>query len=551
MNAFLLKLLDLFQILYRLLGANYAQLRAIVEVKLIMDNRRQVMSYRKKDNQEPGNTILWTMFFYTLFGAFIALGLYSVSSLMLSMVMLFSYIMVMVMMTLVTDFSSILLDTSDNTIILPRPVDGRTLFLARITHIFLYLGQITIGLLAFPALVILLKYGIVMLILFIAATVLVVITAMFTTNAIYLLILQFASEEKLKNVINYFQIIMGVLIMGGSQVLPRLAGRFDLDDYVFEIQWWGYLIPPVWMGAALESYYYKLTDIPHLTLTVFAVIVPPLGFYLVNKFLTPVFGRKLGVIGTEARTVKTKTEKTSIISSISKWLTTSSLERGTFELIYHIVGRDRKIKLRVYPSIGYVIIFGAIFMFRDRGDFMTAWNSLPDTQYHLLLLYLAFMILQVAIHEIPYSDDFKASWIYFSSPLEKPGEILTGTLKAILIRFFIPGYALISLLVLIISGWTALDDIAFGLFNNILMVLAVVLISKRSLPLSMAPNVRSQSGSFIRSLIMILLVGSLGLVHYLLAKNPLFLLSAIPVQALVIYFLYTLYRKTSWDQITL
>jgi len=551
MNTLLLKVLDLFQSLYRLMGVNYAQLRAIVEIKLTMDNRRQIMSYRKKDNQEPANTFLWTLFFYALLGGFIALGLYGVPSFILAMIMFFSYIMVMIMMTLVTDFSSILLDTSDNTIILPRPVDGRTLFIARITHIFLYLGQITIGLTIFPALVMLMKYGVGMLILFIIATALTVITAMFATNTIYLLILQFASEEKLKNVINYFQIIMAVFIMGSYQLLPRLAGRFDLDDYVFTIQWWGYLAPPVWMGAALESYYFKLADLPHLTLTAFAIIVPPLGFYLVNKFLTPVFGRKLGVIGAETTVVKTKTEKNNIVSSISQWITTNSLERGAFELIYRIIGRDRKIKLKVYPSFGYVIVFGLIFMFKGRGDLMTTWNTLPETQYHLLLLYLAFMILQVAIHEIPYSDDFKASWIYFSTPLDRPGDILTGTLKASLIRLFAPGYIFISVLVLAIWGWTALDDIVFGLFNNMLMVLTIVLISKRSLPLSMAPNVRSQAGSFVRSLIMVVLVGSLGLIHYLLAKYPLFLLSAIPVQLIVIYILYSLYRKTSWDQITL
>jgi hypothetical protein len=551
MNSILLKILDLFQSLFRLIGVNYSQLRAIVSTKLIMDNRRQLVSYRRKDNQEPENTFLWTMFFHCVFGGFIALGLYGIPSFILSMIMFFSYIMVMIAMTLITDFSAILLDTSDNTIILPRPVDSRTLFVSRVVHIFLYIGQITVGLSVLPALVILLKYGAVVFILFIFATLLSVITSVFITNALYLLILQFANEEKLKNVINYFQIVMAVFIMGGYQLLPRLAGRFDLQEFYFEITWWSFIAPPVWMGAFLEMYYLKIFDFGHIALTACALIIPVAGYYLVNRYLTPVFTRKLGVMGTETQQVRPKTEKKNFATKVSGWLTFSALERAAFEMIYHVLGRDRKIKLKIYPTFGYVIVFALIFTFRGEDDFATTWNNLPDTQYHLLMLYFAFMILQVAFHELPYSDDFKASWVYFSTPIQKPGDILTGTLKAVIIRLFVPGYLLISLVVMTIWGAQAADDVVFALFNNIIMVLIILLVNKRSLPLSIAPNVRNQAGNFIRSLLMVILVGVLGVSHYLLAKNTLILIAAIPAQWLMIYILYSVYRKTSWDQLTL
>jgi ABC-2 type transport system permease protein len=551
MNSFLLKLLDLFQGLFRLVGVNYLQLRAIVSIKLIMDNRRQLVSYRRKDNQEPENTFLWTMFFYVLFGGFVALGLYGIPSFILSMIMFFSYIMVMVAMTLITDFSAILLDTSDNTIILPRPVNSRTLFVSRIVHIFLYVGQITIGLSVIPAIVILLKYGVGVFVLFIFATVLSVITSVFITNAFYLLILQFANEERLKNVINYFQIVMAVFIMGGYQLLPRLAGRLDVDEFYFDITWWSFIAPPVWMAAALEMYYHKIYDLGHITLTVCALTIPVAGFYLVNRFLTPVFARKLGVMGTETQHTRLKIEKKSFAAKISGWLTFSALERAAFEMVYHVLGRDRKIKLKIYPTFGYVIVFALIFTFRGKDDFATTWSTLSDTQYHLLMLYFAFMILQVAFYELPYSDDFKASWIYFSTPIQKPGEILTGTLKAVIVRLFVPGYLLISLVVIAIWKAQAIDDVVFALFNNIIMVLLILLINKRSLPLSIAPNVRNQAGNFIRSLLMVIMVGALGLVHYVLAKNTLILIAVIPIQWLTIYVLYSVYRKTSWDQLTL
>jgi len=235
MNTFLLKFLDLFRWLYRRLGIDYEQLRSIVGIKLTMDNRRQLVAYRRKNNEEPGNAFMMTLLIYGFFGAFVALSLYFIPSFVLSLIVFFSYIIVMVAMTLITDFSSILLDTSDNTIILPRPVSGQTLFAARLTHILLYLGQLAIGLTIFPALVVIIKYGFLLFAVFLLAVALSVLTAVFVTNAFYLLVMQFASEEKLKNIINYFQILMAVLIMGGYQILPRIMERMDIASYEFEI----------------------------------------------------------------------------------------------------------------------------------------------------------------------------------------------------------------------------------------------------------------------------------------------------------------------------
>ena len=551
MNVVLIKLLRIFRGPFLWMGVNFDQLLAIVSTKLMMDNRRQIVSYRKKENAEPANSFLITLFFYALFGGFIAMGIASISSFILAMTLFFSYVMVMIAMTLITDFSSILLDTSDNTIVLPRPVSSRTLFVSRLVHILLYLGQIMVGLVLIPSIVTWFKYGFVTMIFFLLGTTLAVVTGVFITNAFYLLILQFASEEKLRNVINYFQIIMAVAVMGSYQILPRLLGRFELEDYVFEIQWWNYLTPPIWMAGAMEAIYYKLTDPPHIILSVMAIVFPILGIYLVNKYLTPVFGRKLGIIGVDGASKSERKATSNFIKKISAFITKGSLERGAFELVYNLLSRDRKIKLKVYPSIGYMLIFGMIFLLRDRQSLATTWHELPQTQYYLVLIYLAFMVLQITIYEIPYSDDFKASWIYFSAPLKRPGEILTATVKAVLVRLFIPIYVAMSVIVLFIWGPSAIDDIVFGLFSNLIMFLIILLINKRQLPFSIAPTARNQSGNFIRSMLMLALIGITGLSHYLVTKLPMVMLVAIPLQLVLLYVMYEAYRKTTWDQVSL
>lgn len=306
------------------------------------------------------------------------------------------------------------------------------------------------------------------------------------------------------------------------------------------------------MAGALETVAFSLLDAKHIGLTLCAVVIPPAGAYLVNRYLTPIFSRKLGALGSGVEKVeKPKSEKGSFLDNISQWITYSPSERGAFDVIYKILGRDRKIKLKVYPAFGYIIVFGLIYMMRGKEDVAATWANLPDTELHLMLLYLTFMVLQVALYEIPYSDDFKASWVYFSTPLDNPGEILSGMLKAIFVRLFVPGYIIISTFVLFVWGINALADIFFGLFNNFLMLIILAVISKRHLPLSMAPNVRSQTGNLMRGIITFFVIGILGVSHYLLTKKPLLLLSAVPLQLGAIYFLHRSYKRTGWNQITL
>lgn len=555
MEKFLLKLLDLFAWTFRSLKIDYEQLRAIVATKLTMDNRRQLVAYKRKGKKDPANTFGVTLFFYALFGGFVSLAMYNIPSFILSMIVFFTYIMVMVSMTLITDFSSILLDTSDNTIILPRPVDSRTLFAARLTHILLYLGQLAIGLSIIPAIVVLIEYGVLLFVIFLITVALSILTAVFFTNALYLLIMQFATEEKLKSIINYFQIVMAIFIMAGYQILPRMIERIDMETFAFEIHWWSFLLPPVWMAGMLEAIEFKLFDSTHAGLAACALILPLFGIYVVNKHLSPVFNRKIATLGRgTAQPEKEKLERSSTIIRISKWITTTPAERGAFEVIYKILGRDRKIKLKIYPAFGYIAVFGLIFMMRSQEDLATTWANLPNTQYHLMLLYLTFMVLQVALYEIPYSDDFRASWIYYSTPLNTPGEILLGTVKAICIRLFFPGYFIISTFVLFVWGYRVIDDILIALFNNFLMLMILATINKRHLPLSMAPDVKAQSGNLMRSILTFLLIGTLGLIHFLLTfltQKAAFLLGIIPVQLLALYFILRAYKRTGWSQITL
>ena len=223
-----------------------------------------------------------------------------------------------------------------------------------------------------------------------------------------------------------------------------------------------------------------------------------------------------------------------------------------FNLVFKTLARDRKIKLKIYPMIGYFAIFGFIFIFREQHSLDSIRETLTINKYHLGFLYMPIMILQVALHEIPYSDDFKASWVYFSAPIGTPGELLSGMIKAIFARLFVVVYAVITVIVVIVMGPSSIADIIVAAINNYLMFLILARIEKHKLPLSLAHEVRGQSGNITRGIIALLMLGAVTAIHYvLLSFLPALIFALVPVQLVVCYFLHQEYKSITWDDITL
>ncbi|MFZ3579918.1 hypothetical protein [Virgibacillus sp. DJP39] len=71
------------------------------------------------------------------------------------------------------------------------------------------------------------------------------------TALIYIVTLQFFSGERLKDIINFVQIILSVGIVLGYQVLAR---SFEIIDLAvsYSFSWWHVFIPPIWFGAPFE-----------------------------------------------------------------------------------------------------------------------------------------------------------------------------------------------------------------------------------------------------------------------------------------------------------
>ncbi|GAB3731290.1 hypothetical protein [Spirosoma lituiforme] len=554
MTSLILWLLDWMKPLVQLMGADYGQLRAIVQVKLIMDNRRSFVSLGRygKPTTESNSNFSRILLVYAVVGSLISATILIIpepEALFLPLTLQFSYIMALCAMTLITDFSSVIMDSSDNQIILPRPVGSRTLWLARIVHITSYLFAIALSLSVGGILLMAYRFGPVVGLTFLVMSLLSAVLMVFLTNVFYLALMRFISEEKLREVINYFQIVMAILFYGGYQLLPRLIDSRNLITQTMDHQWWHYLIPPMWMAGTVDMLIQPILDKEHLIYGALALLAPFGGLWFMNQFLTVNFAQKLGSLDSESRTEtspvlvnqSTIPGKKQWLGLLSGWFTTNPLERAAFTFTWRITGRDRKFKLKTYPQLGFGFAYVVAMSFQQ--------GSLGSKGFfYIFALYFAGLYVMVAQYQLGISDNYRAAWIYGSVPIETPGHVLSGSVKALIIKLLLPFYTLLSTYILYRYGLDKLSDVLLAFSNSLVMLLITALMSIRLMPFSVAPDAIKQSNT-VRGLLTSLTLGIIGLSHYGLTMLPYGTWVALPFSATLFWFLLQQYKKTAWSKI--
>ena len=553
MTSVILSLLDRLRPLFRAMGADYGQLRAIVQVKLMMDNRRSIVSLGRYGKQSAENNSSFTRILgiYAFVGGLISLSMLTRSGkdlLFFPLTLQFAYIMALCAMTLISDFSSVILDSSDNQIILPRPVSSRTLWLARIVHITSYLFAIALSLSAVGILVIGYRFGALAGLLFLVMSLLSAVLMVFLTNVFYLVLMQFISEEKLREVINYFQIVMAVLFYGGYQLLPRLMDRQTMLSEALEHQWWHFAVPPMWMAGAVEVFVRPVIDQTHLIYFSLALLMPFAGLWFMNRFLTLDFTQKLSSIDQESGFASSSQSDQSArqtqsgwIDRVSDWITTTPLERAAFTFTWRVTGRDRKFKLKTYPQLGFGLAYVVVMSIQGQSLGRSGF-------FYLFALYFAGIYVMVAQYQLSVSDNYRASWVYGSAPIREPGEVLSGSLKALIVKLLMPFYVLLAAYILFRYGTDKTPDVVLAFFNSLIMLITAALFSTRHLPFSVEQDALKQNNT-ARGLLVGLVLGVVGFSHYGLTLVPYGVLCAIPVSAILFWFLFRQYRRTGWMQI--
>ena len=240
------------------MGVNISQLRAILTAKLMMDDRRPLHLNRKnkKTESKPSKYAdIGRLLISGLLGLVLLLPLLTEVDILVKILIVYSFLIIILSMMLISEFTTVLLDGRDNQIILPKPVNDRTFLLSRILHLIIFILDLAIPI-SIPAMVTLyFTNGIMGMLGFMVITPFAVFFSVFLLNVFYLLMLKYVSVQKFKNIVTYFQIFMAIIIYGGYQFIPRWMDSESFKTYHFPEQISSLAIPSYWFAAAWQIFH--------------------------------------------------------------------------------------------------------------------------------------------------------------------------------------------------------------------------------------------------------------------------------------------------------
>lgn len=535
-DFFSLKILDLFRPLFEAFGVEYEKMRLIVSMKLTLDKR-------KNNSSENKNSLMQSVILYLVIGLVASRIIVMPIDIMTKMTVLFALIFVMLLTCFITDFSSVILDTYDRHIIGITDVKDITLNMAKIVHIIIYISIISLSISAFSILMILMAYNIGFCLLFILCMILMDFLLIMMTSVIYYLLIKIFKGEKLKDVLNLFQIFMILVFSIMYYFITSSLSDIQIN-YTFSINAYDLFIPFMWFASLFCVIFYGKIQTLYIIMAILGIIVPILSILIYIK-LTPAFERNLDKLEQVSYNEKDSKSKKSFVSKLANKICKNNEEKSFFEFIYTNLSRDREFKTRVYPTLASGIIMPLVLLFvtYDRSISIMEYLKSLSTTNNFLNIYLAVILLQNCILLLKYSKEYEASFIYDVLPISKKKNIYSAEFKVIIIKLFVPIFIIIGIPYLILFKAKFIVHLLIAFVSTIFISMGTFRVNDKSLPFSEDYAVTANTSNFLNIIKSIGFVGAAVLLHYLI------ILKAPYIFSVAYLILLILIMKIIWNKV--
>ncbi|SFC50290.1 hypothetical protein SAMN04488102_10879 [Alkalibacterium subtropicum] len=462
-----LKLIDKLAPLYTKVGVDYRQMRTILEMKMTVDSRKEAVIQSVGSNakqKEEKNHFFSSLWVYAIISVFL-LFLFVYDNWVFQYTTYFSYIFIMLFSTMLANFSNILLDTKDAELIGTKPVSQKTIGAAKATHIGIYLVSFTFAVGLAVMLATFYFNGILAGILIILLTFLSSLWALGLTIIMYSTVLKHFDGEKLKNIIAYSQIGVSIFMVMGYYLMGQIFEVIDPATFLVEMNLSvGHaLLFPMWFVAPFGLLQEGIQTV-YVVYTLFLVA----GTVAIG-ILYNMNSDKIDSNLQKMNKAKAKPSSRSFLETgTAKLLSAGSLEKAYYHFTWQLTKNEREFKTRLYPSIASAMIFPLVLFFSSlRGDQpITSQNTLT----FLYLPYFTMLAIPMIAVATQFSVNYKGSWLFELSPKHAKAPFLRAVTKVMLVKILFPMYGLISLLIVILMGFTY----SVQLLNGFLLMSAIL-----------------------------------------------------------------------------
>ncbi|MET1012955.1 MAG: hypothetical protein ABWX61_00405, partial [Paenisporosarcina sp.] len=414
---------------------------------------------------------------------------------------------------MISDFSTVLLDLRDKSILNTKPISKKTISAAKILHVMIYMTFITISFVTIPFAVSLFTKGIWFSLIFLAEIIIVNLFVVVVTAILYILVLRLFDGERLKDIINYVQIILSISIMIGYQILARSFELVNIE-VTYSFSWWHIFIPAFWYGAPFEVLLNQKFSTPMIVFSIFAVCVPLISFYLYSRVM-PSFERNLQKLMTETGSNKKKWD--GFERFFAKIMCRSREEQIFYQFSSRMMTQEREFKLKVYPALGLSILLPCLFVFNELR--MSSFAEVSNGKSYLFLYFCNLMIPGI-IHMLKFSGTYKGNWIYRATPIQNVSSIYSATLRAFLVKLYLPIFLINSVIFIWVFSSRILPDIIVILLVGVVQIIITYkLINNEDYPFSQSYEFAQESQT-AKNILLFLITGLFAGAHLLALQIP-------------------------------
>jgi len=449
---------------------------------------------------------------------------------------------------MISDFSAVLLDVVEKNILLPKPIDNKTFNAAKTTHICIYLMGLSLSLNFIPLVIGSLKYGVLFFVIFILECVLAVLLVISLTALLYTLVLKFFDGEKLKDIINYFQILLAFVFAVGYQIAIRVFDATNMN-IVYVPKFWHVLLPSMWFASPFGILIDGNKE-PFLKfLFLMAVVAPLILIIFYVKRVVPYFEKNLQKLNENGGIVTKKSENRK--EFIARLVCRDKIEKSMFKFTENMIATERNLKLKVYPSLAMAVFLPLLFVFIDRTNsksFMDNIQTGYGGKIHFLM-YISILLMCFCTAFINNSDNYRGAFIYKVLPVENPGVILKGAIKGTIFKLIIPIYIFEAIVFLMLKGSSIIIDLIVMFLVLLIVALLYFKVSNKSMPFSVK-FATTDSGKLIGpGIIASVVLGVFALIHMAIRNNTTFVGIYAGVLLIFNVILWKISFKVSWKDI--
>ena len=485
------------------LGVDYDQWRALTRAMVRMDFRTtRVQGSTVTTNTDDRQTARFFSqgILYLFMGIAATILVAVMDDVMLTGTIVLTYVMSMVGLMVLVDHQAIITSPDDYLVLGARPVSSKTYFAVRLSNVLMYVLALTTAFGLLPMIAFGVAHGfrpwlwLAAVLAFYLASTFTALTMVFS----YASMLRFIGVGRLTRLVSYLQLVIGVLIYG-AYLLPGEFSRLSEARMAMPQTPWLLLFPPTWFASylAIANGAFGLRQWLPALASIAALLMVARG--LAGR-LSLDYADRLGAIMSAAAPA----EKVQVRRR-RPWLFRSGESRVVSLLIRAQFRNDQKFRMAIFGILPMTIIY--MYMSFREGvppDPLTGGVSVDG--WGMISLAVLFFPMMVRMSLVR-SDAWRASWIYFGTPVSR-ARILRSQTFIVITYFLAPYLVAVSL----VMGWfigrfagVALHVMFLGAMS--LLMLQVVTVVTPELPFSQPPQKLSTNGALTFWLIAMSLFG--------------------------------------------